>query len=216
MSYDHQFKLLTLGESFVGKTSLIIQYVDETFNSNYISTIGVDYKTKQIQFESKNIQLCIWDTAGQERFKHLTKQYYKGADGIILVFDITQRETLTKVNDWIKDINSYLLKDEVGLIIVGNKCDLESERQIEYNQGEAFAKKHGIQFIEVSALNNTNVQPAFEMLVAEIIDKQKKRNDSLSSSASSKSNNNKKKIIVSLDKEATNDSGINNKKNCTC
>ena len=123
MSEILTFKILTLGESSVGKTCILRRYVEGQFFKNQISTIGIDFKSKNLKINNHEIRLKIWDTAGEERFRNITSQYYKGAEGIILVFDLTKKESFEKINDWMKQIKVNTQSDEIAIVLLGNKKD---------------------------------------------------------------------------------------------
>ena len=120
---------MLLGDSGVGKSCIIIRYIENNFSSNLMNSIGVDFKLKNIEIDSKKIKLQIWDTAGQERFKTITTSYYKGAHAILIVFDITDRDSFDHVRNWMADIDKFA-KEGVLRILVGNKCDLIDKRQV--------------------------------------------------------------------------------------
>lgn len=175
---DYILKILTIGESGVGKTCILLRYTDNRFIKNHLTTIGkyfkififlgIDYKSKNITINSKSIKLKIWDTAGQERFRNITQQYYKNADGILLVFDVSDRSSFEKVRDWIKQIQAYTQKDQIGVVLVGNKCDVEN-REVKSDEGEALASEYNLKYFETSALNNSNIEETFQHLAQEII-----------------------------------------------
>ena len=167
---DLTFKILTIGESGVGKTSVLLRYTEQKFNKNHLTTIGIDFKAKTINLHSKSIKLKIWDTAGQERFRNITQQYYKGADGIVLVFDVTVRESYEKVTEWMKQINLYTQRDKIGLVLLGNKVDAES-REVKTEEGIALANEFQVKYFETSALNNLNIEESFNALTEEIMTK---------------------------------------------
>ena len=139
------FKILTIGESGVGKTSILRRYVENKFERHHLATIGIDFQSKTIKIKNKEIKLKIWDTAGQERYRNIANQTFRGADGIILVFDITDDYSFSRITDWMEQINANISKDEIGLILIGNKCDLE-ERMVPYEKGEEKAKELGIDY----------------------------------------------------------------------
>mmetsp|Transcript_73826 Transcript_73826/g.102541 ORF Transcript_73826/g.102541 Transcript_73826/m.102541 type:complete len:144 (+) Transcript_73826:30-461(+) len=136
--YDYLFKMLLIGNSGVGKSCLLLRYAENSFNENFFNTIGVDFKLKTIRLEDQTIKLQIWDTAGQERFRTLTASYYRGAQGIIIVYDVTDRETFENVRTWINEIEKYS-QANVCKILVGNKCDMEDKRQVTKEEGEELA-----------------------------------------------------------------------------
>jgi len=168
--YDHLFKLVLIGDSGAGKSCLLLRFADDAFTDSYITTIGVDFRFKTIPVDKKTIKLQIWDTAGQERFRTITSAYYRGADGIILVYDTTDRESFMHVDDWLNEVNRYV-SESTCKILIGNKCDNTSERQIETQEGRKKAEDLGIAFIEASAKDGTNVEAAFQMMSGELITK---------------------------------------------
>ena len=161
--YDFIFKVLLLGNSDVGKSSLILRYVDQVWSDTFVPTIGVDFKVKTSQLENKNIKMQIWDTAGQERFRNVISSYFRGAHGILLIYDVTNRDSFKNLESWLIEIEKNA-SENVLKILIGNKNDLVDEKEIKTEEGEAFAKRNGMQFIETSAKMNTNVTEAFEAL----------------------------------------------------
>ena len=171
-SPDFNFKIVTIGQSSVGKTSIILRYTENTFNKNtLLTTLGVDYKTKEIKIENRKVSLSIWDTAGQEKFNHLTKQYYKGADGVLLVFDLTNKDSYNKLQFWYDEVKNHLQLSEIGLILIGNKSDDIEHREISQNQGNEFASKLLASYLEVSAATKDNINQSFKLLILEIFRK---------------------------------------------
>merc|ERR1712032_425452 len=165
--YDYLFKLLLIGDSGVGKSCLLLRFADDTFTENYISTIGVDFKIRTIELEGKTIKLQIWDTAGQERFRTITSSYYRGAHGIIVVYDVTDNESFNNVKQWLHEIDRYACEN-VNKLLVGNKSDLTSKRAVSAEQGKEFADSIGIEFLETSAKTSTNVEQAFLTMASQI------------------------------------------------
>lgn len=165
--YDYLFKLLLIGDSGVGKSCLLLRFADDTYTESYISTIGVDFKIRTIELDGKTIKLQIWDTAGQERFRTITSSYYRGAHGIIIVYDVTDMETFNNVKTWLNEIEKYAT-DSVNKLLVGNKCDLVVKKAVDYNTAKDFADTLGIPFLETSAKNATNVEQAFMTMSSEI------------------------------------------------
>merc|ERR1712028_79215 len=165
--YDYLFKLLLIGDSGVGKSCLLLRFADGTYTESYISTIGVDFKIRTIQLDGKTIKLQIWDTAGQERFRTITSSYYRGAHGIIVVYDVTDSESFNNVKQWLHEIDRYACEG-VNKLLVGNKCDLTTKKQVEYNAAKEFADSLTIPFLETSAKSATNVEQAFMTMASEI------------------------------------------------
>ena len=167
--YDEKVKLMIIGETKTGKTSLISRYCKNEFtDSPYLSTIGIDFQIKNLTMNSKKIRLQIWDTAGEERFRNIAKNYYQSSDGFIIVYDISSSESFQTLNYWIEEIKSN--SPELSkLILVGNKCDIEDKRQVKKEDGKEYAKKQKIKFYEVSAKEGTNINTAFDTLVKDIL-----------------------------------------------
>lgn len=134
--YDYLFKLLLIGDSGVGKSCLLLRFADDTYNESYISTIGVDFKIRTIELEGKTVKLQIWDTAGQERFRTITSSYYRGAHGIIVLYDVTDQDTFNNVKQWLQEIDRYATEG-VNKLLVGNKNDLEQKRVVSTETAKA-------------------------------------------------------------------------------
>ena len=170
MSYNYLFKLIIIGDSGVGKSCILLQFTDNRFRKDHDLTIGVEFGAKLIDIKEKKIHLQIWDTAGQENFRSITRAYYRSAAGALLMFDLTRRESFDKLSDWLQETlengNPHMV-----IVLVGNKLDLEEERQVEYSEAEAFAKANGLVYLETSALTGHNVQEAFLAVGEQIIDK---------------------------------------------
>lgn len=167
--FDEKVKLMVIGETKAGKTSLISRYCkDEFTRTSYLSTMGIDFQMKNLEINSKKIRIQIWDTAGQERFRNIAKNYYQSSDGFIIVYDISNIDSFHTLDYWVEEIkeNSQELSK---MILVGNKCDLIEERQIKKEEGEAYAKKQKMIFYEVSAKDGTNVNKAFDNLIKDIL-----------------------------------------------
>ena len=165
--YDYLFKLLLIGDSGVGKSCLLLRFADDTYTESYTSTIGVDFKIRTIQLESKTIKLQIWDTAGQERFRMMSTSYYGGAHGIIIVYDVTDADSFQNVKTWLNEIQKYA-SENVSKLLVGNKCDLVNKKAVEYVTAKEFADQLGVPFLETSAKNSTNVEESFIRMTSEI------------------------------------------------
>ncbi|KAG0093945.1 GTP-binding protein of the rab [Podila epicladia] len=153
--YDYLFKLLLIGDSGVGKSCLLLRFADDTYTESYISTIGVDFKIRTIELEGKTVKLQIWDTAGQERFRTITSSYYRGAHGIIVVYDVTDQDTFANVKQWLAEIDRYASEGKV----------------VEYTAAKEFADQLTIPFLETSAKSATNVEQAFMTMAKQIKDR---------------------------------------------
>ena len=157
------YKIILLGDSFVGKTSLIIRFCDDIYEDNGTATIGVDTKTKFVKRKDKNIELQIWDTAGQERFRSLAKNCTNQMDGIILVYDLSKKESFQNIKIWYNNLRDTVDFKKVGLILVGNKSDMSHDSSDKMAQ--EFCQNHNISFIETSAKTNKNVSEIFVKLI---------------------------------------------------
>ena len=169
--FDLLFKVLLIGDSGTGKSCLLIRFADDQFSDNYISTIGVDFKIKTITVEGKTVKMQVWDTAGQERFRTITASYYRGSNGIILVYDVTNRDSFDHVSYWMQEVDRLAATD-VCRLIVGNKSDLTDKRVVSTQEGEALAQQYGISFLETSARDNTNVEEMFTAMAKAMRKKQ--------------------------------------------
>lgn len=159
--------ILTVGETQVGKTSLILRFIDRVFYYDTKTTIGVDFKVKRINLQNKNVLVKIWDSAGQERFKTVTRQYYKNAEGVMLIYDVTSQKSFSMIEEWFKSIIENK-REGAQVILIGNKKDMVN-RVISAEQGESLAKKFEIKYYETSALSGENVDQVFEELAENIL-----------------------------------------------
>jgi len=166
-TYDYLFKILLIGDSGVGKSCLLLRFADDTFTDTFISTIGVDFKIRTVECRNKIIRLQVWDTAGQERFRTITSSYYRGAHGIMVVYDITNPVTFSNTKQWLQEVDRYACEN-VNKMIVGNKSDLSVRRTVETSTGKEFADSYGYPFFETSAKGNTNVEQTF-LSIADLI-----------------------------------------------
>mmetsp|Transcript_112010 Transcript_112010/g.327564 ORF Transcript_112010/g.327564 Transcript_112010/m.327564 type:complete len:211 (-) Transcript_112010:499-1131(-) len=164
--YDKLFKLLLIGDSYVGKSSLLIRFTDDDFKEVFQSTIGVDFKVCMRTVDGKNVRMTIWDTAGQERFNSLHQSYYHGAHGVVLVYDITDRQSFEHVRGWMKEVNERA--GGISRLLVGSKCDLAQRREVSEDEGRQLAEELGVLFTEASARDSSNVELAFSLLVSDI------------------------------------------------
>ncbi|XP_051507454.1 ras-related protein Rab-8B-like [Myxocyprinus asiaticus] len=168
ITYDYLFKLLLIGDSGVGKTCLLFRFSEDAFNTTMISTIGIDFKIRTILLDGKKIKLQIWDTAGHERFRTITPAYYRGAMGIMLVYDITNEKSFDNIKSWIRNIEEHASSD-VERMILGNKCDMNEKRRVPKERGEKLSIDYGIKFLETSAKSSTNVEEAFVTLAKDVM-----------------------------------------------
>ena len=168
MIYEFIFKVLLIGNSNVGKSSLFLKFVDDIWNDTFVPTIGVDFKIKTFEIDSSKIKMQIWDTAGQERFKNIIASYYRGAHGILLLYDVTDKDSFKNLSNWLIEIEKNSSKNVIK-VLIGNKTDLEDKRVISQNQGKDFADTYGLKFIETSVKKNINVKEAFETLGRELM-----------------------------------------------
>jgi small GTP-binding protein len=168
--YDYLFKLILVGDSYVGKTNILSKYIKNEFNQNTKSTVGVEFGAKILKIEDKIIKAQIWDTAGQERYKSITSAYYKGAKGAFIVYDITNRLTFESVDKWIQDLNLNSDKN-ITLLLIGNKKDLADKREVTTEEGEEKAKSFGLAFLETSALTGENIDKVFDYILKEVFTK---------------------------------------------
>jgi len=165
--YDYLFKVVLIGDSGVGKSNLLSRFTRNEFNLESKSTIGVEFATRSIQCDGKTIKAQIWDTAGQERYRAITSAYYRGAVGALLVYDISKSVSYDNVERWLNELRDHA-DSNIVIMLVGNKSDLRHLRAVQTDQAAAFAEKHGLSFIETSALDSTNVELAFQRILTEI------------------------------------------------
>ena len=162
--YDYIYKLLVVGNSGVGKSSLLLRFAEDKFTELFESTIGVDFKIKYMTVNDKIIKLQLWDSAGNEQFRSITKCYYKGTSGVIIVYDVTDVNSFNNIKTWVNDIKEN--SDNMPFILVGNKTDLD--RKIPYEQAKELADSLNIEYIETSSKNNKNIEKVFMTIVEEI------------------------------------------------
>ena len=167
---EYKFKVVVVGDSSVGKTNLIKRFINDTFNKDSKATVGVEFLSKTYLINQEVFKIEIWDTAGQERYKAITTTYYKGAKGALIVYDITRKETFDSVDRWISELNNSGDKN-MTMLLIGNKCDLDSQRQVTKEQGEEKAKAFKVAFLETSASSGENLDVAFEMIMKEVYNK---------------------------------------------
>ena len=165
--YTMIFKIILIGDSGVGKSNILSRYINDTFSDSSKSTVGVELGCKIVEINGTKVKIQIWDTAGQERYKSITKSYYKGAKGALIIYDISRKESFENVNKWIGDLKEFG-EDNTCILLVGNKCDLENLRQISNDEVEKKAEQYNIGFCEASAKTGKDVDLAFQRLIEEI------------------------------------------------
>ena len=166
------YKFLVLGDQMVGKTSVLERYINRTFKSNYLLTIGMDKRFKRLEVNNVDVDIHITDTAGQERFRSLTKMFYKGADGILIGFSLTDSKSLNSINYWINEINENCSKDyPISLVLFGNKCDDKDNYQVSQEEIDKIVNEFKLPYFETSAKDNINITNIFEYLTKLTIQK---------------------------------------------
>ena len=169
-NYEFMFKVVLVGDSFVGKTNIMSKYLKNEFHEDSKATVGVEFGSKQFNVEGHSIKAQIWDTAGQERYKAITSAYYKGAKGAFIVYDITRKNSFESIDKWINDVTAVADK-KITIVLIGNKSDLEDQRQVTKEQGEDKANKLEVAFLETSAFSGENLEKAFQMMIKEVFKK---------------------------------------------
>lgn len=162
-------KILIIGESGVGKSSFLLRFTDDTFDTQQITTVGVDFRVKLINIDGISVKLTLWDTAGQERFRTLTPSYYRNTQGAILVYDVCDRQSFLRLNAWNDELETFTTNTNIVKMLVGNKIDKKGQREVSREEGLIFARKYSMLFIEASAKTKEGVQYAFEELVQKIL-----------------------------------------------
>ena len=192
-------KLLLLGDSTVGKTSILIKYINDKFDDSAISTVGVDYMDKIITYKNLKIKLQIWDTSGEEKFRSITRNFYRNADGIFIVFDLTKKPTFDHVKNWISEALDH--NDTIKLVLIGNKLDLKNEIEVSNELASSYAKRNNLKYFETSAKEGTNINVAFNTIIdllfankteKDIINEFSRNNSSLSVNTDSEDKRKKK------------------------
>ncbi|KAL0491660.1 Ras-related protein Rab [Acrasis kona] len=201
--YDYLIKLLLIGDSGVGKSCLLLRFSDDTFTTNFITTIGIDFKIRTIELDGKRVKLQIWDTAGQERFRTITTAYYRGAMGILLTYDVTDEQSFQNIRKWMSNIADNAAEN-VNKILIGNKCDLVEKKVVDTQRGQQLAESFEIKFLETSAKNNQNVEEAFFSIARDIKARLIDSNDPINQTGTSGTGNptNKPVNLSSQPKEA--------------
>jgi len=168
--FDQLFKLVVIGDENVGKTSLLLRFADDSFEEHYVSTIGVDFRFRTVTVDNQMVKLQIWDTAGQGRFRTITSAYYRGANGVILVYDIINKQTFQHVQDWLDEVHKNV-GESITKLVVGNKADLVEQRQVTEQEGQEYSRSVNALFIETSAKTAANVDKAFVLIAKTLLAK---------------------------------------------
>ena len=207
MNYDQKCQLLIIGDSTVGKTSIITRFANGTFNSNYLATVGLDNFTKDEIIDNKTIRIKIWDTAGQERYKSLTKGFFRNAEGVMLVYDVTNSETYENLKYWMQSIKNNLGNsiDDIPIIIIGNKIDCQ-EREVSVEEAENFWKEQGFSYFETSAKTGENIEKTIKFLVKRVINVKEGNKDENKDFTKS----------IKIDKDDNNEEKKSEAKKCGC
>ena len=205
----------TLGDTEVGKTQISEVYIENKFTIEHISTIGYNCLTKNIKLKidnkENNIKIKIWDTTGQERFRSICTQYVKNCIGILLVYAINKKESFENLTNWMDEIEGKKSRENIPIVLIGNKIDLKEEREVSYKEGENFAKKYNIKFFECSAKEGINIKEAFQCLIDNII--QLYKDEFLDDKKDENKDNNNNKIVLNDKKSKNKDGGCCKKKN---
>lgn len=208
--YDFLFKLVMLGDSGVGKSNIITRFVRNEFNIESKATIGVEFHSKIIYLNEKKIKLQFWDTAGQERYRSITSAYYRGSHGILVVYDITNYSTFEHITIWIDEIYKNV-ENDIPILLIGNKSDLDYKRVITTDEGLNLAIKYNLVFIEMSAMEGKNIEAGIEQLIKKIYEEFKKKNLNENNVNNINNFNSKKNINLIHHKSNKN---FKNKNNC--
>lgn len=172
LEYDYLIKLLVIGDSGVGKSSLLLRFSDDGFTDTYMSTIGVDFKIRTIEIDNKIVKLQIWDTAGQERFRTIVSSYYRGANGVILTYSTTDMDSFSHLDMWRVETERYA-PENISVILCGTKSDDKKHRLVSFEEGKNYAEQHNYKFLETSSKSNLNVESIFTEITREVINRGK-------------------------------------------
>jgi small GTP-binding protein len=202
MTAKYIIKILTLGDTLVGKSSIVLRFSDNRFDDNQLATIGIDYKTKYIKVKDASVKVLLWDTAGQEKFRNIARQYYKGANGVLLIYDVCDRKSYERIGFWMDELKQNNEIEQLYIILVGNKIDLEEKRVVTREEAEKYAEDNNINYLEVSAKTGEGILDLFNEVTKGTMDKVFNDQDN---------NEDKEKIKTYLD---TNNNRKRKKKKC--
>lgn len=170
MKFDEKIQLIIIGESSVGKTSILYKYTQGFFTTQHLATVGLEYFTKEEKVDDKVIRVKFWDTAGQEQYKSLTRNFYRNSDGVVIVFDVTSKASFMKVQDWVDSVSDNTEK-HIKMILIGNKIDLP--REVSKEEGKKMADSYGIKYFETSAKENIGIDESMQAIINEVIEDKK-------------------------------------------
>ena len=170
MTAKYIIKILTLGDTLVGKSSIVLRFSDNRFDDNQLATIGIDYKTKYIKVKDASVKVLLWDTAGQEKFRNIARQYYKGANGVLLIYDVCDRKSYERIGFWMDELKQNNEIEQLYIILVGNKIDNEKERKVTTEEGKRIADSFELEFFETSAKTGLNIDTTFNKLVKKTVE----------------------------------------------
>ena len=178
--YEYIFKIILIGSSGVGKSSILQRYIQKTFNDSYASTIGVDFFMKSINIGEKTIKLQLWDTAGTEKFRSITTGYYRGADAAFVVFDLSSKTSFKSVSEWIENYYKYKNPDsEKNVVLIGNKVDLVDKREVTQEEAENYVKDNNIFYFETSAKEGKNIEECFNFMAEKLLEQYENKDNEL-------------------------------------
>lgn len=167
--FDYMFKMVLIGDSWVGKSCVLIRFADDNFTENHVTTIGVDFRFRSLEISGHSIKLQIWDTAGQERYKTITNSYYRGAEGVVIVFDLTNRDSFMNIKDWLAEARNGI-DDSTEILVFGNKADLQNQRQVSEKEIKEFTANTGIEIIECSAKAGIGIEDGFVRMTKRLME----------------------------------------------
>ncbi|KAJ7383647.1 Ras- protein Rab-21 [Desmophyllum pertusum] len=199
-SRKNQFKVVLLGEGCVGKTSLMLRYVQDKFNDKHLTTLQASFLNKRLNLDGQRVNIAIWDTAGQERFHALGPIYYRDSNGAILVYDITDEDSFCKVKNWVKELKK-MLGEDIALCIAGNKIDLEKDRHVDASEAEAYAKTVGAKHFHTSAKLNKGIEEMFFELSKKMLERQEKNDAKVPRDGMVERGTNRRKNVVIVDEQ---------------
>jgi len=215
MDYAYLFKYIITGDMGVGKSCLMMRFIEGKFRENHDITIGVEFGSKKVVNDDQTIKLQIWDTAGQENFRSLTRSYYRAAVGALLVYDVTRRDTFLLLEKWIHEVKENSAA-HLTMLLIGNKSDCEDEREVSFFEGEQFAKEHGLLFLETSAKTGSYVDDVFMQMTKIVHEKVKNKEIDLSNEACGVRMGSENPVILKTKPLKEDAKKINESQNCAC